>query len=221
MNVGGIIEIVLNTSMLAAASIYDLKDREVPDHVWLLGVIAGIGLRAYYLEDTVLYLSRAYLLLLFMGALVLMEWKLSLSGEADILAYASLIITDMNFSLSLPSPLIVYLFSKVIMVLLMPLQFMANIIRVKRDPKLLEGFEEPLWRKILALFLLSPYSKHFSKGAAIAEIQENGMRRFVLSASISPLELDDVGEESRGKWIVPTYPMIPAILLGYLISLLC
>ncbi len=219
MNTQGVIGIVLNISMLTAASIYDLKSREVPDRIWLLGAIFGIGLRAYYLKDTILYLSKAYPLLLLIGALILIEWKLSISGEADILAYASLMITDMSISFNLPSPLVVYLLSKVIMMLLIPLQFAINVIRVKREPKLLEGFEEPLWRKILALFLLSPYSKHFSKGATIAEIQEDGRRKFVLSASLSSLEPSEVKEE--GKWITPTYPMIPTILLGYMISLLC
>ncbi len=219
MNTQVFIEVALNLSMLTAASIYDLKEREVPDQIWLAGILSGIALRAYYFENTILYLFRAYILLLLMGTLIFIEWKLSISGEADILAYSSLIVTDMSFSFNLPSPLAVYLLSKVIMILLIPIQFMVNVIRVKRNPKLLEGFEEPLWRKILALFLLSPYSRHLSKGATVAEKQEDGGRKFILGASLSALEPNDVEEE--GKWIAPTYPMIPMILLGYLISLLC
>ncbi len=219
MELQGAFEIALNVSMLTAASIYDLRDREIPDHIWLMGILLGMIIRFYYFREAISYLSKAYPLLLLLGVLLLIEWRLSLSGEADVLAYASLIVTDTGFTFALPSPLIVYLLSKVIVLLLIPLQFLINVARVTRDPKLLEGFNEPIWRKILALFLLSPYSKHFSKGASIAEVLKDGERKFVLSASLLPLKPGEV--EERGKWIAPTYPMMPTILLAYVISILC
>jgi hypothetical protein len=117
-----------------------------------------------------------------------------------------------------PDALIIYIASKVLMVLTLPFQFLLNLITVMRHPELIEGFDEPIWRKLLALLLLTPYRRPLSFYATVAEIEVGGKRKFVLRAALKPIS-DEMPEE--GKWIAPTYPMIPFILAATIITALC
>ncbi len=210
----GLLERILATATLLVASAYDLRSREVPDWVWIPGLVGGAVLRLLDMERTLSYLGRAWPFLMVLILMLSAQWLLSASGEADILAYLTLTLIATEPYLFLPLPFLIYLLSKLLMVMVLPLQFLANAVRVLRNPRLLEGFDEPLYRKILALFLLSPYSRHLAVGARVAEIRRDGKRKFVLRAALSPLE-DSKIEEREGVWIAPTYPFIPFILAAY------
>lgn len=215
------LEVPLTLAVLSIASAYDLRDRTIPDWIWLVGVISGLILRLIDWRGTLTYLRTAYPYLALLGVLLLLEWGFSLSGEADVLAYATLMVTATAPLNPLPAPFLSYLLSKLLVMLTMPVQFLLNLLRVTKRPDLLRGFDEPLWRRILALLLLTPYSRHLSVGARVAEVEVNGRRRFILSAALSPIEEGEVDEtEAEGKWIAPTYPMIPFILSGYVLILL-
>ncbi len=220
-----LLEQVIALSVLIAASLYDLKYREVPDWIWILGIGGGAILRALDPGATVSYVEGSWPLLVLTLILVVAEWITSASGEADVLAYLTLLVLATTPPGPLPPPFAVYLLSKVLLLLVIPVQFLANLIRVKREPELIADFDEPLWRKVLALLLLSPHSKHLSVGARIAEERAGGRRRFVLRAALSPIDRGADGSGSgegeerggEGTWIAPTYPMIPFIAVAYLI----
>ncbi len=208
-----LLEQVIATSTLSIASLYDIRYREVPDWIWVLGAVGGVILRLLNPEETLAYVERAWLPLLALALMLAAEWFLSTSGEADVLAYATLALISTEPPLILPPPFLVYLLSKVLLLTVLPLQLMINLVRVRRNPDLLRGFDEPLHRKILALILLSPYSKHLAVGARVAEVRSNGRRKFLLRAALSSLGESEIGEE--GVWIAPTYPFIPFILAAY------
>ncbi len=210
------LEVLVAIISLSVASYYDLRYRLIPDEIWVFMGIVGLLLRIFYLDSTISYLGNYLLFLLILIALLLMEWVLSSSGEADLLAFVSLSVLSSWPPGFLPPPFSTYIYSKILMVLVIPLQALINIFRVIKRPELLKGFDEPIWRKLLAIILLSPYSKALSYGASIAETEIDGRRKFLLRAALSPIsEL----EPPEDKWIAPTYPMIPFILLGYLITI--
>lgn len=222
-------ELVIAAATLLVASAYDLKSREIPDWVWIPGIVLGSALRLIDIEGTLHYLAISWPFLLALALLLAVEWFFSMSGQADVLAYASLMIIATEPASPFPPPFLTYLLSKILFLSILPFQLIVNLIRVSREPDMLKGFEEPAWRKILALLILSPYSKHLSVGARIAETSEGGVRKFLLRAAMSPIgEKEDEGgilnvgrEVSEGRtmkvWIAPTYPMIPFILSAYLI----
>ncbi len=210
------LEQLLAATVLLIASAYDLRSREVPDWVWIPGVVGGAALRILDPRRTLSYLEVAWPIILVLIIMILAEWLLSVSGEADLLAYLTLALISTEPYFLLPPPFLVYLISKLLMVMVLPLQFLVNLVRVLHHPELLRGFDEPPYRKIIALFLLSPYSRHLAVGARVAEINEEGRRRFVLSAALSPLDNSEI-DDCEGVWIAPTYPFIPFILAAHVI----
>ncbi|ACB07150.1 prepilin peptidase [Candidatus Korarchaeum cryptofilum] len=209
--------LILAIITLLIASLYDLKDRQVPDELWVPGVAVGLSIKVLEWERTVKFLENYWPFLLLLAIMLLIEWFLSTSGEADLLAYLTL-ASLMSGKCWFPDALIIYIASKVLMVLTLPFQFLLNLITVMRHPELIEGFDEPIWRKLLALLLLTPYRRPLSFYATVAEIEVGGKRKFVLRAALKPIS-DEMPEE--GKWIAPTYPMIPFILAATIITALC
>jgi hypothetical protein len=197
---------------LLIASLYDLRDRQVPDELWVPGIVVGLSIKVLEWERTVKFLKDYWPFLLLLAIMLLIEWFFSTSGEADLLAYLTL-ASLMSGKCWFPDALIIYIASKVLMVLTLPFQFLLNLITVMRHPELIEGFDEPTWRKLLALLLLTPYRRPLSFYATVAETEVGGKRKFVLRAALEPIS-DGMPEE--GKWIAPTYPMIPFILASTL-----
>ncbi len=164
---------ILAIITLLIASLYDLKDRQVPDELWLPGILVGISIKILEWERTMKFLENYWPFLLLLSIMLLMEWILSTSGEADILAYLTL-ASLMSGKCWFPDALLIYLASKVLMVLTLPLQLLMNLITVIRHPEVIEGFDEPAWRKLLALILLTPYRKPLSFYATVAEVEVGG-----------------------------------------------
>ncbi len=208
--------LVLAIITLMIASAYDLKDRQVPDEIWLPGILVGLSIKVLEWEQTIKFLENHWPFLLLLSIMLLIEWLLSTSGEADLLAYLTL-VSLMSGKCWFPDALFVYVVSKALMVLTLPLQLLMNLITVMRHPEVIEGFDEPIWRKALALLLLTPYRKPLSFYATVAEVEVGGKRKFVLSAALKPIS-DEMPEE--GKWIAPTYPMIPFILAATLLLII-
>ncbi|MCS7102767.1 MAG: prepilin peptidase [Candidatus Korarchaeum sp.] len=202
-------------SLLAVASFYDLKDRAVPDRVWLVGSALGISMKLFDHEGTLQFILKAWPFLMLLAIMLALEWFLSLSGQADVLAYAtlSLLLTGIRM---FPDALLTYLLSKIFIVLLIPVQFFINMSKVLRNPNLMKDFDEPFWRKLLAMMILSPYDKRLATCASPAEVLIDGRRKFVLKAALR-ISCD---EPVEGGWIAPTYPAIPMILAAALVVIL-
>ncbi len=145
------------------------------------------------------------------------SWRLKLMGEADVLAYLTLeIIHPVEAGSLLPPAFSAFLYSKILMLAIPPIQLMVNLVKVAGEPNLLEDIDDPLWKKLLALALLTTNP---SLGSVPAEEVRQDRRRLVLSRVLAPLEVK-VPENGGSRWYVPAYPLIPFILLGYVLSLL-
>lgn len=200
-------------STLAVASLHDVRSRMVPDWVWLPGSILGIAIKLLDPGGTLQFILRYWPFLLLLSLMLIMEWFLSLSGQADVLAYLTLSLL-LTGNCTFPDALLVYLLSKVLIALMIPCQFLVNSFRIIGNRGLMDGFDEPLWRKILAMMLLSPYDRRIARCASTAEVSVDGRRRFVLRAALR-ISCDDPPEE--GKWIAPAYPAMPFIFAATLL----
>lgn len=194
--------------LLAMASVYDLRERTIPDRLWVIGSALGITMKLLNHDQTIQFISKAWPFLLILLIMLATEWLLSLSGQADVLAYLTL-TTLLSGNCMFPDAFLTYLLSKILIALIIPFQFLINIVKISRDHKLIEGFDEPLWRKVLALMVLSPYDERLAKFASPAEANVDGKRKFVLRAALSISQNDSLRE---GSWIAPAYPAMPFIL---------
>lgn len=197
---------------LAAASFHDLRSRQVPDATWVPGIALGVIVKLLDYEGTILFIFRYWYFLILFISLLIIEWKLHLSGEADLLAYLTLGVL-LSGNRMFPDILIVYFLSKIFIVLIIPVQFFLNILRIVKNPDLIRYFDEPVWRKLLAMMLLSPYDERLSICASPAEVIIDGRRKFLLRAALK-LSCDQPVE---GGWIAPTYPAIPMIFAALLV----
>ena len=210
-------EMAVLIGSLTAATIQDLRGRMVDDRVWLttwpLGVIT-LSFRLWRGDVSPSALADGAIAFVPLGLLLIASWRLKLMGEADILAYLTVEIVQPVASGSLiPPSFSTFIYSKLLLLFAPPVQFLINLARVKRDPSLLEGFDEPSWRIALALALLSSKPE---LGSVPAEFTQDGRRKFKLSKIFAPLEPSKPQENCR--WYVPAYPLMPFILAGYLLS---
>ena len=193
--------------LLAVASIYDLRERAVPDRLWVIGSALGVAVKLLNYENTLQFISKVWPFLLILLIVLAIEWVFSLSGQADVLAYLTLAAL-LSGNCMFPDAFSVYVLSKVLIVTIIPLQFFINAVRIAKNPKLIDGFDEPSWRKLVAMMLLSPYDRRLAICASSAEVSVNGKRRFLLKAALR-VSCDPVRE---GMWIAPAYPAMPMIL---------
>lgn len=204
---------------LLAAAVQDIRSRLVDDRIWIVGVLIGLPATAYSLTrcgapiNSLQQIGAGLILTAILSA----SWRLKLMGEADVLAYLALeIIHPVASDSLLPPAFSTFLYSKVLMLAIPPVQLIVNLAKVRRDSTLLEGIDDPPWKKLLALALLTTNP---SLGSVPAEEVRDGRRRLILSRILSPLEAK-VPEDGESRWYVPAYPLIPLILLGYALSLL-
>ncbi len=78
-----LLRFVILLAMLGAASYHDVRTREIPDYIWIVGGVAGAAL---YIFD---WSAVDYFVLFSMGtggAMALLAWRFFPMGEADVLA---------------------------------------------------------------------------------------------------------------------------------------
>ncbi len=210
----------ITAASLLTASIQDVRTRQVSDKIWLAlalpSLILDLALAGRGMVDHIV--SSALLSAPAVGVLIL-SWKLRLLGEADVLAYLSI---GLSTPLYLRDPVLraippmfsTLIYSKALVLTIPPIQLISNFLKLRRDPSLLEGVDEPVWKIIIGLALLTTRP---GLGAVPAEEVRDGRRKLNLSRVLSPLEARVPDESCR--WFVPAYPLMPLILLGYLLSL--
>jgi hypothetical protein len=87
---------------------------------------------------------------------------------------------------------------------------------------MLDEFDEPYLKKILSLFLIKPaYRRDLEriKYYDIAEIYVNGRKKLDISRSLSGIKKGEIPDREP-VWIIPTYPLMPFILAGHILTLM-
>ncbi|RLG52199.1 MAG: hypothetical protein DRO00_05970 [Thermoproteota archaeon] len=217
--------------VLLIATLQDIKDREVDDIIWLIGLSLGgildifslfsVGLTA---QKIVRYL-RFSIPFLF---IILISWRFRLMGGADILAFITLAIIQPSHPLGkcmFPPAFCTMLYSNFLM-LILPFSFlMWNLSLILKGNRIFDGFKESSLRKILAsLFAIAVQAEKAKKFKFFSIAQEGSSpeKKFKL---VSVLSIPETKEElpktkEHLVWICPSVPMIPFILAGYVLTML-
>lgn len=223
--------------MLLYASIRDVRTREVPDEIWLIGCSLGLLLDLY---DVFRGLYRPLPLLLSVGVSTLLAYiiaYLGLFGGADFKAFAALSLLlphppGFKPLLDIASPLYpLTVFSNSVLVgaSLSLLILSRNLLRVLRGDSLFEGLDDPWWRKLIVLLTGLRKPLRSVRGPPFdypLEVLEGGSRRLVLMPSLESDEealsmLKELGEADLLEvWISSTLPFLLFVTLGLGISLL-
>ncbi|MGC9019971.1 MAG: prepilin peptidase [Candidatus Methanodesulfokora sp.] len=203
---------LISLLMLLAATIQDIRSREISDFTWAIGCLLGliVNLDNYGWS----YLPKALFFLAFLSAI----WITKLMGEADILAYASLLVTQPSTAGYIPPAMATFIYSNLLLMAAPIYNFIKNL----KNMKMLDEFDEPYFRKILALFLAKPaYKKDLEriKYYDIAEVIVNGRKKLDISRSLSGIKKGETPDREP-VWIIPTYPLMPFILAGHIITIL-
>jgi len=147
-------------------------------------------------------------------------------GEADLLALLTLeVLQPLHPSgkCVFPPAFCSLIYSN-FLILLVPIGFLLwNAIQLLEGKRIFEGFEESLPRKIVASVLAIAVStdrvekfKYF----AIAQEGNSLRKRFKLISALSIPEVkEEVPKSDPLVWICPSIPMIPLILVGYLLTI--
>ncbi len=209
--------------MLFAASYQDLKYRMIDDKIWVLfstlGILADIFLVR---ENWFIYLWSCVPL----TVVLVFAWILKVMGEADVLAYASLLVTQPVYLFGcgyMPPAMSTFIYSNALFSMTLLYNLAVNLRNLREG--IFDGFKETLIRKVLAMFVARavPRSRFEDfRYASLAEAMTEGTRRFVFSSALSPIREEKVpieGKKNEYVWIIPAYPLLPFILAGHLITL--
>jgi preflagellin peptidase FlaK len=207
--------------MLAAASVYDMKSREIPDKIWL--VFGGIGALLMALEFAGgLYPARQPFLSYAagMGIMSLIgyaAYRAGLFGGADAKAVVVLAVFFPEYSAGFRMhdiPALSILSNALILSMAGLLHNVArNAVSLARGVPIFEGIPESALRKALA------FSTGFSTAScgrylfAMEETDEKG-RRF----NFNPASYGDFAEPGQGRvWVTHALPFIVYIAAGFAI----
>jgi len=222
--------VLLSLLILSIVAIQDMRDRQVDDYLWMVGISLGGALDAYALvvERPPLTLLVRYLRFSIPFIIVLLaSWGLKLMGGADILALITLTVLQPYHPLGkcmFPPAFCTMLYSNML-ILLVPISFLAwNMALLFRGEKIFYGFEESIPRKLLASLLaiaIRAEEAHKFKFFSVAQQGSSPKKRFKL---ISALSIPETKEELPKTeeplvWICPSIPMLPFILAGYVITM--
>ena len=224
------IRVLLSLLILSIAAIQDVRNREVDDYLWMVGISLGGALDAYALvvERPTSTLLVRYLRFSIPFIIVLLaSWGLKLMGEADILALITLAVIQPLHPAGkcfFPPAFCSMIYSN-LLILLVPIIFLLwNAAHLLKGERIFDGFDEPLPRKIAASILAIAVRKESAEKFKYFTIAEKGSppkKRFKLASALSIPEKREEVPESRGTliWICPSIPLLPFILGGYLLTM--
>ena len=218
--------------MLAIASILDIKNREIPDKVWL--AFGGIGLATTlfaltdplaqpFIVDKTSYIAHYALGVGLVSVIGYAVYKAGLFGGADPKALVAIAMTLPTFEpvyklydfpalTSLTNALMISLSG-------MFYNIARNSISLARGIPIFEGMAESGMRKVLA-FAVGFSSASTSSGKYLFAMEERddlGQRKFVFN----PAQYDEFTENSgKRMWMTQALPFIVYIAIGFAVMLI-
>ncbi len=209
-----ILKIAVITGALVAASIQDLKTRQIDDRIWMASIPVGVLLTAAEILMTPGYpilpagISMALSLLLAFGL-----YHFGLYGGADAKAIG-LITATMPLL-----PFIVMMNAVALSMTVIPACVLRNVEWAASGKPLFRGIKASPLHKALAFlsaFRVSPEAAS-SVHLNVIEVVKDGERRLKLFRRVD----DDLGPAgSDPVWVTLAVPMVVVILGGFLITLM-
>ena len=223
------VDITIAAIMFLFTSYLDIRKREVEDKVWIVfGIIGAASLVYQGVTSTVDWFSVGISIgLTTLIGLGLFYFGFYGGADGKALIVFSLFIPLYNPAIGLYSlaPIIVLTNGVLISMLLPAALLTLNISRLIRKQPIFEGFEEPLYRKVLACLLGykqldRPRSFQFSlERKELAETgsgqkEDKPQKKFDFS-----LARDDF-EDSPNTWVTPGIPLLVFFTAGFFSLLL-
>ena len=207
------LRLALLLAMLGAASYHDVRTREIPDYIWIVGGAAGAAL---YIFD---WSTVDYFVLFSMGtggAMALLAWRFFPMGEADVLAVlSSCVVCPVSFGVM--NPVVMFLGGLVlehVAALLYNLRY--NLEDLCRG-SLFGCIMAPWYVKAAAFYSMHRRRSH-ERFTFCAERCADGRRTITLKTP-SP---DSKYEDRTGvfvTWAMPAFPFMTAsLIIGVLLT---
>ena len=213
----GMLEIprmIIVVLMLAIASYHDVKTREIPDYIWILGTITGGVLYLFDWHETDLFVVFSMGI---GGVIAIISWKFLPVGDADTLAIASISVVCPVVHEVIIVPIVVFVGGMI-------LEHMAalcynvryNAEDLIKGKKIFADVKCSTVIKIMAVYSVHQRRAHERFTFCAEEIQNKNR---VLTLKSPSLKSD---YESRVgvfvTWAMPAFPfMLIALCVSYLV----
>jgi preflagellin peptidase FlaK len=148
-----LLRIFLAVGMLGYASYTDVTKREISDFVWVIFGALAIVLLIFEpnLSDALMNIGFS----LIVAPIVLIIWRIGFFGGAD--AFAIIVLAALVPQITLSDGMITpfTILTNAVLISIAPLFFnvFRNLIEISRKNDIFDGFNEPLGKKITAMFL--------------------------------------------------------------------
>ncbi|QLH07847.1 peptidase [Nitrosopumilus ureiphilus] len=201
--------------MLAVASIIDIKNREVPDMLWIVfGVVAVVMI---FFEDDMIESLTLIAFSMILAPFVLLIWRFGFFGGADALSLivlaglAPLATLDTN----VVTPFTTFSNAVLFMTLLVPINLVRNVFAMLSHENIFYGFKESKFRKMIAMFF--GFRSKNPKFSFSIERMEGSHKKFDFSLHHADTEPFC---NSPKTWVTPGVPLILFITVGFVIQIL-
>ncbi|WP_228369350.1 A24 family peptidase [Candidatus Nitrososphaera gargensis] len=216
--------------MLSIGAYYDLKTREVNDRLWMVFGAAGLVLYPWeYVSGATADVQMILVSVSLTAAIAVALYRYSFFGGADAKALMAIsAIMPVYYSPSTfyvhPITGIMVLTNAVLFAMAVPLyNALSNLVRVTRGGRIFEGFDEPVWRKVLACFVGAPSIGQKCHHSAI-ECAADEKKKFSFRLNNDEAFSKD-GCHSRipangPVWLSQNLPFLVFLLAGFLAAML-
>ncbi len=209
------IRILLALVMLSAATIIDIRKREISDLMWIIfGIIAVI---LVFFEPNLVEAALGIGFSLIVAPLVLILWRFGLFGGADALGLIvlSALAPMATLSDSAISPFTILVNSALLSITPMIFNFIRNSVLILSSVDIFQDFDEPKSKKIFAMFL--GYRSKNPKYSFSLERTVGKKKRLNIA-----LHHSDSAEycTTPDTWVTPGLPFMIFILGGFIVQIL-
>lgn len=197
-------------AILGVASYHDVRTREIPDHIWIIGGGLGAILYVFDWDDVDSFVMYSMAL---GGIIALVMWRLFPMGEADVLGVlVSSVVYPVSFDVIM-IPAVIF-FGGLILEHLAAFFYNVryNAADMIRTGELYQGVDNSLFVKILAFYSVHKKRPH-ERFAFCAEHTQHGRRRINLKTPSANSEY----ETRTGvfvTWAIPAFPFMLAAFVS-------
>ncbi len=208
------IGIGLAVTMLVVASIIDIWKREIHDYYWVGFGVTGFII-VFFSENMISNLLVIGFALIIAPFVILM-WRIGLFGGADAFALITLaVIAPMaTLSQNAITPFTTLSNAAILFVIPFVINIIRNIFAKVKGEKIFEGFEENIYKKIIAI-IIGYRAKNPKFGFSIEKTEDDKKK---LEFTIHHAENQEFCTQPN-TWITPGIPYILLITGGFFIQL--
>ncbi|NIP61365.1 MAG: peptidase [Nitrosopumilaceae archaeon] len=210
-----LLRIILSLGMLTIGCVLDVWKREIHDYLWI--AFGGVGFALLIFEPYPIETLFSVLFALIIAPVAFIAWRLGFFGGADAFALIvlAIIAPQITVTENIVTPFTTLSNAAVLFVVPLIVNVTRNGILILRKEKIFEGFDEPIFKKIIASFI--GYKAKNPKYGFSIERKEGEQKKIELSLHHS--ENEEFAKKPN-TWITPGLPYLLLITGGFIIQLL-